>query len=216
MAAKKHPTDVRGAALQAATRLFAERSADAVSLQQVADDVGVTKQAVLYHFGTKEALVEAVLARILDEANRRMVHMMGTLAKDEGQRMEQALSEMQGLLDAEPAAARVLLRILLDSGSAGAERLLQGVQPWLRFMVDLIERGQKDGTVRPELDPEAAVAQVGTLLLTNFALLPVHGWTTSTPAEWRRRRLAELLRSVQTLLFVDGRASGPFDDEVAR
>jgi hypothetical protein len=31
----------------------------------------------------------------------------------------------------------------------------------------------------------------------------------------RRRRLAEL-RSVQTLLFVDGRASGPLDEEVAR
>jgi hypothetical protein len=44
---------------------------------------------------------------------------------------------------------------------------------------------------------------VGTLLLTNFALLSVHGFTDATPAKWRKRRLTELVRSVRVLLFVE-------------
>jgi AcrR family transcriptional regulator len=203
VASKKSVADVPAEAVREATRLFADRSADAVSLQEIADAIGVSKQALLYHFGNKDGLVDAVLARILDEANKRLVSMIGSLAHDEGERMEQALHELQGLLDAEPAAARVILRILLDSGSTGAQRLLEGAKPWLRFMVDLIERGQKDGTIRPDLDAEAAVAQVGTLLLTNFALLSVHGFTDATPAKWRKRRLTELVRSVRVLLFVE-------------
>jgi AcrR family transcriptional regulator len=197
---RKAPDDVRAAAVREATRLFAERSADAVSLQDVAAEVGVTKQALLYHFGTKEALIDAVATRLLDLANDELVALIGALARSEDLRMEQALDHLRRLLDAEPAAARVLLRFLLD-GSVVTDRVLDGAQPWLRFMVDLIERGQRDGTVRPELDPEAAVVQIGALLLTNVALLPIHGWTASPPEEWRQRRLAELVRAVRAILF---------------
>jgi hypothetical protein len=70
-------------------------------------------------------------------------------------------------------------------------------------MKDLIERGQREGIVRKDLDGEAAIVQVGALLLTNFALLPLHGWTRSSPKAWRERRLAELLRAIRAILFVE-------------
>jgi len=47
--------------LAAAGRLFAERGVAAVSLSDVAAEVGLTKSAVAYHFHPKEALVRAVL-----------------------------------------------------------------------------------------------------------------------------------------------------------
>src|ERR1700704_1166717 len=61
--------------LQTAQRLFAERGYDATSLQMIADELGLTKAAVYYHFPAKaDILHEAMLPGIkrleamLDEA----------------------------------------------------------------------------------------------------------------------------------------------------
>jgi AcrR family transcriptional regulator len=61
--------------LETAQRLFAERGYDATSLQMIADELGLTKAAVYYHFRAKsEILQEAMrpgierVTRLLDEA----------------------------------------------------------------------------------------------------------------------------------------------------
>jgi TetR/AcrR family transcriptional regulator len=48
--------------LDAALDLFGARGVDAVSLDEIARDVGVRKQTVLYWFPSKDELVDAVLA----------------------------------------------------------------------------------------------------------------------------------------------------------
>jgi TetR/AcrR family transcriptional regulator len=47
--------------LDAAIDLFGARGVDAVSLDEIARDVGVRKQTVLYWFASKDELVDAVL-----------------------------------------------------------------------------------------------------------------------------------------------------------
>lgn len=63
-------TDLRidpGAELRrAALELFARDGYDATSLQDVADRVGYTKANVLYHFGSKQGLLEAALAPAIE------------------------------------------------------------------------------------------------------------------------------------------------------
>jgi AcrR family transcriptional regulator len=49
----------RALLVRTAERLFAERGYDATSLQAIADEVGLTKAAVYYHFPTKSALLHA-------------------------------------------------------------------------------------------------------------------------------------------------------------
>ena len=75
--------------LDVAIRLFAERGFDATSLQMIADEMGVTKAAVYYHFRAKTdillALVEPVheqLNQLLDavEAKRSRRDRIETLA----------------------------------------------------------------------------------------------------------------------------------------
>ena len=58
----------RGALLDSAQRLFAERGFAATSLDEVAADARVTKGAVYHHFANKQALFEAVADRIEDDA----------------------------------------------------------------------------------------------------------------------------------------------------
>lgn len=54
------------AIIEAAERLFAEQGVDAVSLRQIGAAIGAKNTAVvLYHFGDKEMLIEAILAHRL-------------------------------------------------------------------------------------------------------------------------------------------------------
>lgn len=59
---KKEPERVRRALLDAAACLAVQHGIAAVTMQAVADAVGVTKGGLLHHFPNKDALIEAVFA----------------------------------------------------------------------------------------------------------------------------------------------------------
>ncbi|WP_425954134.1 TetR/AcrR family transcriptional regulator [Xylanimonas sp. McL0601] len=61
--------------LTAAMTRFVEQGYDKTSLREIADDVGVTKAALYYHFRTKEDIVRSAMAGILDQ-----VHAFGAWA----------------------------------------------------------------------------------------------------------------------------------------
>jgi len=57
-------SDTRGALLAAAKRLFAERGFYGASIAAIAAELGLTKQALIHHFGSKERLYGDVLAQL--------------------------------------------------------------------------------------------------------------------------------------------------------
>ncbi|WP_030164614.1 TetR/AcrR family transcriptional regulator [Spirillospora albida] len=57
----------RDALLDAAESLLSEHGTQALTLAAVADRAGVSKGGLLYHFPTKEALVKALVARVIAE-----------------------------------------------------------------------------------------------------------------------------------------------------
>lgn len=192
---------MRTAALREATRLIAARGFAAVSLQEIADGIGVTKQALLYHFKTKDALKLAVIDHLLERGNKSLTAMLGGLSRDDERRVDEILAYIQQELQEEPHTASVLLRFLLDRDEAAVDRIQAGARPWFRVIEDAVRSGQQAGLVRPELDPEAMVLQVGMLVITNFALLPIDAWANGRPAAWKRRRLEELVRAIRLILF---------------
>jgi TetR/AcrR family transcriptional regulator len=195
--------------LLAATRLMAQRGFGAISVNDVAQAVGISKQALLYHYPSREALHEAVLASLVEHSNRHLLLLVGALSGKSEERLERAMAQIREFFDADPHAARVILRELLDGEQKAVTRLRQGVEPWLRLMADALRQGQHEGRIRDELDPEAAVAHVGSLLLTTFALLPIAGWTGASDAEWRERRLGEVVRIIERYLFTDAGPERP-------
>lgn len=74
-----HPTTADGLR-RVALEQFAAHGYHATSLQQIADAAGVSKASVLYHYSSKEALLEAVLAPAIDELDRTVdeLERMGT------------------------------------------------------------------------------------------------------------------------------------------
>src|SRR2546421_2443478 len=65
---RRSPEDARRLILDAAQRRLIDGGPDAVRVQTVAADVGMTDAAVHYHFTNREGLMEALLA----DAGRRM------------------------------------------------------------------------------------------------------------------------------------------------
>ena len=193
-------SDVRGELLRAATRLIGQKGLGAISLQDIAGEVGVSKQSLLYHFESKEELEVAVVDHLLEGANRSLTALLGDLPADESKRLEAILAHISRYLEVEPYAAAVFLRFLLDSDHVAVERIRAGARPWFGFLEDALRRAQGLGGIRKGLDPESAVLQVGMLVVTNFALLPI-GWAGKpTPAQ-RKRRLADLVRAIGYILF---------------
>ncbi|WPB76759.1 TetR/AcrR family transcriptional regulator [Archangium violaceum] len=208
-AVRKAPSpEPRERILQEATRLIAQRGFGAISVNDVALAAGISKQALLYHYPSREALHEAVVASLIEHSNRHLLLLLGAFSGKGEERLERAMAQIRRFFDTDPHAARVILRELLDGDRTQVSRLSQGVEPWLRLMADTLRQGQQEGHIRQELDAEAAVAHVGTLLLTTFALLPLEGWPGVNDAEWRERRLGEVVRIIERYLFTQA-SPGP-------
>lgn len=78
----------RGAAarlgmIEVAERLFAERGVDGVSLREIGTQAGQRNTAAArYHFGSKEALVDAVFRHRMEPINARRLAYLDTLDRD--------------------------------------------------------------------------------------------------------------------------------------
>lgn len=110
--------------LDAAERLFAEQGFDATSLRAVTAAAGTNLAAVNYHFGSKAALLPAVVARILAPVSLRQLARLDELEASGGEPSVEKLLEAfvtpitdlfaQG--DRGPTLARLFARIMGDPG----------------------------------------------------------------------------------------------------
>jgi len=69
--------------LDAAERLFAELGFD-VSIRAITDKAGVNLAAVNYHFQSKEALLDAIIARRIEPVNKRRLEMLDAIEAQTG------------------------------------------------------------------------------------------------------------------------------------
>ena len=72
-------SDTKGRILDAAERLFADNGFPATSMRDITQEAGVNLAAVNYHFGSKEALMIAVLERSTAPVNRARLERLDAL-----------------------------------------------------------------------------------------------------------------------------------------
>ena len=188
------PKDPRQRLLAAATRLFAARGVDATSVQEIADEVGLTKQAVLHHFANKDALRRAVLGEILDHWRDMLPRLL--LASAHEDRFESVFTALHRFWSESPERARVIVREALDRPD-DVRKLLRGpMKPWLASVAAHVR------SARPDLDAEAYVAHVLPMIISSAAGFGVLGTIIPGPERERRARWdAELHRLARAGLF---------------
>ncbi len=203
--ARRHDTsELRGQIREAALRLFAQHGYPGTSIQQVADAVGISKQLLLYHYPSKEALRQSVVDVVTSAWTELLPRLLDAISTSR-ERTDLASDELYAFLEEHADIARVvMLELVGDTGPLGA-RIAGDVRPWMQVAADFIRMRQREGAFDAEVDPEAFVVGIGTLLLGSIALLHVSSadWPAGAPTdEWRRRRLREAVRMLKSSLLV--------------
>lgn len=212
------PPDVRSAILAAATRLFAARGFEGTSVQHVADEVGVTKQAVLHHFASKEQLRQAVVDAMLSHWKDALPKLL--LAATAGEdRFDAVMGELRRFFDADPDRARLVLREALDRPDDTRRVLSSAVRPWLVAIAEYIRSGQERGYHFADVDAEAYVLHILQLVISASASAAVtaavliedtdksgpksdaSGSSGREPQDARSRYDKELMRIARASLF---------------
>ncbi|MEM6986784.1 MAG: TetR/AcrR family transcriptional regulator [Pseudomonadota bacterium] len=130
-------TDARKRYIALATVHFSERGFNGASLAQIAEQAGVSKQALLHFFKSKEQLYESVLEAL---AARLLRKVQDTKSDKPDKWLSDYFDQFSADAMSDPVDARLVLRALLDS-QAGARRW--PLKAYLDALVAIAERTRR-------------------------------------------------------------------------
>ena len=179
--------------LDAALDLFGTRGVDAVSLDEIAREVGVRKQTVLYWFPSKDELVDAVLETVAAELVVVIEAAVRSSSEDPLDRVDAVVRAVFRPAVRRPALLG-LVREMSRLPEAQADRLRTMLQPLIDRCVEYISLEMDKGRLRrgdPMLIVSLAYATV-TGLATEPEALRAVGWQ---PTAINLRHLRDELRA---------------------
>ena len=117
--ALKPPKETQLRLLDAAEELFMQHGFEGASMRMLTARAGVNLAAVNYHFGSKDALIEAVFRRRLDPMN--------------AQRLAE-LDRLEAEADGKPLAAEAIIRAFLGASLRMVEDARNGGRNFTRLL----------------------------------------------------------------------------------
>jgi AcrR family transcriptional regulator len=181
--------------LDAAAKRLVESGPAGIRLQEVAADAGVSHPTVLHHFGSREQLVQAVIARSLDAIHTQLVEAISKSTGEEAQ----VATMLDGVFDALTANGhgRVILWLALEGHP------IDGAESSLDRVVDAahaLRRAHRRGKGRPppredtaHLVVLATLALIGSTVMGPQLLAKVGLGTSPDVGPRFRAWLAKLL-----------------------
>lgn len=196
MAHNMHPEETERRILDSARRLFAEQGYEKTSIQDILNDLGLSKGGLYHHFKSKEAILDqlnadewAVTARLLDELI--------------GRKDMSALEKLRALIISAVDApdhldlVRSQLALLKDPAFFTANMRFWSTRLPKSFR-SLIDMGVQDGSI-PTTYPEEAAQLLS--LLGNYWLMPCFYPADHADMERRIRCLATMLDAIGVPVF---------------
>lgn len=159
------PEDRRRQLIHVASRLIAGRGIEALRTRDIAATAKINIATLHYHFPTKEALVHAVVADLIDQfRSARSAHH-----EPDASALQQLRLEMQDvrtrLVSArEQLAVLTELAIRARRDPAIAQILRQMDRGWHRQLSGILQRGKDGGEFRRDLDANSAASAIMTQL----------------------------------------------------
>lgn len=180
--------------LEAALATFAAHGTEGSSVQAVADAVGMSKQALLHHFPTKQKLREGVYELLALRFREQLPAVAAELVSRSHDRYRALIELVLERFDANGEPSRFLAFELLERPDEVLAWLQSEAAPWLGLIKGVVEQSKdfKDG-----FDPEAHVAVLGAMMLVQSALVP------RSDARWRERMKKALLRAMHLSSHLD-------------
>jgi AcrR family transcriptional regulator len=158
------PTEqARRAQLIAVTiAVIAEHGYARCSLQRIADAAGITKAAVIYHFATKQDVIRAAYAVVIEAMIAYVGEQIEAATTTPG-RVEAYLSAMIGYLGAHPQHVRLIVEALDETNATGIDDRANPEARWKPLAI-LIDAARADGAYPRDLDARTLAVILGGAL----------------------------------------------------
>lgn len=192
--------DTRLRTLDVAIESFGTRGVDGTSLDNIADELGVSKQTVLYHFGSKDGLLEATI----DHAANELTEIVGkrTANADGWKAVESVVNSVFRVAVRRPALLG-LLREVTRLGHPWSSRAIAALQPAVDSATAFLQ-GEMDGGRMRQTDSRLLLLSVYSTVMgvaTEVEVLRAVGIEPTLRETLRRRR--ELVRFLRSALVAD-------------
>lgn len=181
--------------IEIATRMLARNGARGTTLGAIATAAGVSQAAVVYHFGTKEDLLHAVL----DNRDRYEETQLWSQGSDPGLAIFEIIADIVGSWSENPELVGLIVLLLAEN--VGDEdvlrpRLHRSYQLTVDRVADTLRRAQTRGEMRADVDPRRKAIETLAFLsgLEMAWLVSPEIPAAETAAQWA----ADQMRALRT------------------
>ena len=196
-------SETRRRILDTSLELLADHGFSGTSLQRIANAVGLRKASLLYHFPSKAALRDAVLADLFTGWSELLPQILAQDTDGDG-RFQITMGATFAFFSANPNRARFIMRELLDNPEGLSKRLQTTLAPWLQAFTASLKKGQKLALVPADLDPQAYIAHTATLALASQAIGEAARGLLGDDTIDQQRLTNEAMRMTRAALFQQG------------
>jgi AcrR family transcriptional regulator len=195
------PTSTPSRILDGALLSFGTRGYDATSLDSLAGSIGLSKQTILHHFGSKERLLDALLDRSAAELSITLEDAL--VRAGPGFERVEALVRAVFRLAARRPELLGLLREVSRLGPPAAARLTEALEPFVERARLFLEAEMARGAMRPQDSRLLILSAYSTVIgvATEVEVLRAVGIEPTVRSLLRRRN--ELLAFLRSALVPD-------------
>lgn len=143
--------ETREMILGAAEQRFAAKGFYPTRLEDIAEDVGITRTAIIYHFQDKETLYNAVLEKLFTQLNDRIVDALA-LPASLPERVEAAVEAWLDFAGERPTLMRLFMREVAGSEGGLRPEVQRYVEPMFARLIAALGEGQQSSAFRV-MDP---------------------------------------------------------------
>ena len=191
-----------------ATRLFAERGYEGASMGDLAERVGLRKASLFHHFASKDVLYATVLNQLIEGVQRAVV----TAGMSEGsfeERLDALNDAITTTLGAQPYAARLLVREVMDWGPVVRQGLGRTIQDVLAGSLEFAKAGQTAGVFNADLEPSQVIVTMIGIHFMPFAIGDlIEKFTGTSPfqAAFVEDRKTAVREQIRLMILARGKA----------
>lgn len=165
MARNKHPEITVNKILEVSQRLFLEKGYDNTKIQDIADELGMTKGAIYHHFESKE--------EIMNKLGESMFIHNNPFETVKKRKDLNGLEKMKLVIQLHQSDEQMVELTnqalpLLENPQILAKMFESNYQNLLPYWLELIKEGQEDGSIKTDQPKELAVL----LILTDLWMIP--------------------------------------------
>ncbi|SFM58950.1 TetR/AcrR family transcriptional regulator [Thermodesulforhabdus norvegica] len=147
--------DRRREFIEAALRIVQSEGLSSLSISRLASEVGVVPSALYRHFRSKEELLDAILGFVRENLREHFEdavgHHFSALSA-----LDELLNRHVNMIKAHGAIPRVLFSEEIVGDSRARRKVLgEIIREHVGRIAGLVKRGQDEGEIRKDLDPEA-------------------------------------------------------------